>query len=348
MATTTSSLGSDGQCVHRDDHAEVVVSELPSGRRRVRVRKLDADFYVPYETCETAYPVALIRTIVAAKGSAFLIDEILRDESPNYVQHDLKWGLLSYLDAGEFAGKRILDFGCGSGGSTATLARMFPQSEIIGIELEERLLAVARARATHYRLSNVRFCSSPDGDRLPDGIGLFDFVVLSAVYEHLLPNERRTVLPLLWHTLKPGGILFLNGTPNRQFPLEMHTTGLPVINYLPDQLALLAARKLSRRNLENASWEALLRAGIRGGTIGEIVGNLRHVGGAPQLLEPRCLGIEDRIDLWLALSSDSVGRRRSSLAIFAKRLYRLAMKPLKALAGVEFLPELALALKKAG
>lgn len=336
------------ECLASDARADAFVMPLPSGKSRVRVRKKSADYFVPFDSCETAYPVPLIRQILAAKGPAYLIDEILRDESPQYVQHDLKWSVLSYVDADRFAGKRLLDFGCGSGSSSTTLARMFPAAEVVGIELEETLLDVARARGRFYGFRNLCFHASPAPERLPDGIGSFDFVLLSAVYEHLLPHERRILLPLLWGALKPGGVLFLNGTPNRHFPLEMHTTGLPAINYLPDRLAGFISRRFSRRNLQGATWERLLRDGIRGGTTREIVRILASSSGTPRVMEPRYLGVRDRIDLWLALTSESIYRSRSPRAMLAKRAYRWMMKPVKAITGIEFLPELALALQKPG
>ncbi len=336
------------QCLIGDSHADVFVMPLPSGKRRVRIQKRSPDYFVPFDSCETAYPVALIQKVLAVKGSAYLIDEILRDESPGYVQHDLKWSVLSYVSRSQFINKRILDFGCGSGASSVTLARMFPATEIVGVELDESLLQVARARAQYYRFKNIGFHASPAPDKLPDDIGAFDFVMFSAVYEHLLPGERKTILPLIWSALKPGGVLFLNGTPNRLFPLEMHTTGLPAINYLPDRLAHIVSRKFSRRNLENESWESMLRGGIRGGSITEIIDNLASSSGTPFVMEPKYLGITDRIDLWLALTSDRIGNAQSPRALLAKRIYHWAMKPIKALTGVEFLPELVLALEKTG
>ena len=321
--------------------AIVHIRNLTEERRSVRVEKLQERLHVPFECCETAYPVGLIELMLAAKGPAYLCDEILRDESPEYVQHDLKWSTLSYLSEDAFVGKRMLDFGCGSGGSSVSLSRMLPQTEIVGVELENRLLNVAKARAVHYGIKNVSFHVSPSPDSLPEHIGKFDFVMFSAVYEHLLPTERKPLLKLIWSALKPGGILFLNGTPNKHFPLEMHTTGLPFINYLPDRVAHAMSQKLSRRNLENDSWERMLRKGIRGGSVSEVIKNLSGYDGVPVLLEPSQFGLRDRLDLWLALSSKSIGR-----SILAKKIYRVMMKPWRVLFGLELLPELALAIRK--
>ena len=105
---------------------------------------------------------------------------------------------------------------------------------------------------------------------MPDGIGNFDFVILSAVYEHLLPTERNMIVPLIYSLIKPEGILFSNQTPFRYFFIETHTTSLPFINYLPDRLTHFIARSFCNRVNKNETWETLLRRGIRGGTVKEI------------------------------------------------------------------------------
>jgi SAM-dependent methyltransferase len=235
---------------------------------------------MPVQSCVTAYPEEMIQRILELKDPTYLCDEILREESPDYVQRALYFDLLSYCDPQDFAGRRLLDFGCGAGASTMILARMFPQSCIVGIELEERLLSIAKLRARHYGYDNVELLLSPSPQSLPDDLGTFDFVVLSAVYEHLLPAERCAVLRQIWDSLRVGGTLFLNQTPSRYFPVETHTTGLPLINYLPDRLALLYARSASKAKLGSSDWDELLRRGIRGGSVREIMGLLS--GGAGQ------------------------------------------------------------------
>src|SRR5205085_4362018 len=109
------------------------------------------------------------------------------------------------------------------------------------------------------------------------------------------------LLPRIWSHLKPGGVLFINQTPHRYSPIEMHTTGLPLINYLPDALAFSAARRFSKRINGDEDWTALLRAGIRGATTGEI---LRVLGARSALLEPQR---GDHIALWYGKLSKRYG-----------------------------------------
>jgi len=98
-------------------------------------------------------------------------------------------------------GRRVLDFGCGAGASTMCLARLFPDVAIVGIEVDERLLGLARRRVQNYQFPNVTLACSPSPMELPPDLGRFDGVVMSAVYEHLLTHERAQVLPLLWSVI---------------------------------------------------------------------------------------------------------------------------------------------------
>ena len=146
---------------------------------------------------ETAYSLELIEHILRVKGPAWLCDEIMRDEDPSTSESFIRWNILTYLDREDFAGRRLLDFGSGCGASTMVLSRMFPQTWIVGVELVSESVEVARKRAEFYGVTDrVRFALSPDSNSLPAGIGGdFDYVVLSGVYEHLLPEERQSVIP---------------------------------------------------------------------------------------------------------------------------------------------------------
>jgi SAM-dependent methyltransferase len=280
----------------------------------------------------------LIEAVLSVKGVAWLCDEILRDEDESGVATNLKHGMFSYVSPHLFASKRLLDFGCGSGASASILGRWLRDTEIVGVDLNEDYLGLAEARVRHHGLNSVRFLLSPAPDLLPPEIGTFDFISLSAVYEHLLPHERKTLLPLIWSVLRPGGVLFINQTPNRLYPFEGHTTGLPLLNYMPARLALRYARRSPRINAEE-SWESLLRRGIRGATIGEILRNLHAVDSAAKLMKPRFLGARDEIDVWY------INTRRESPRV-RRRLVRVFFKAIHRATGIVFVPVLAIALQK--
>jgi SAM-dependent methyltransferase len=294
--------------------------------------------YVPIKSCETNYSDELIELILKTKGIDYLCDEICREIDPNYVQRDLQFDLSSYLPDEDFANQRILDFGCGSGASTMILSRMYPKAEIVGVELEEKHLKIARARLQHYQNPNVNFEVSPSPNELPKNIGSFDLIIFSAVYEHLLPNERKDVLPLIWSVLKPSGLLFLNMTPHRWFPIEHHTTNLPLINYLPKSLALPFARRFSNRIDKTEPWEVLLRRGIRGATEFEILKNLNQSSAnKAKLLNPKIH--KDRIDLWFA----GLNQERH---LIVKKGIRTLMKTIRLISGTTLVQNLSLLIQK--
>lgn len=312
--------------------------EETNGKRAISVEPRDG-LFTPVRKWVTDYPLELIEHVLRVKGPAYLCDEIMRDEDPRYVQHSFRWDILSYTEQADFAGRRMLDFGSGSGASSMVLARMFPEAKIVGAELVPEFVELARHRAGFYGLKGrVSFHLSSDSNRLPSDIGDFDYIIFSAVYEHLFPRERQAILPLVWSHLKRGGIMFLDQTPYRWFPIEMHTTGLPLINYLPDRLSLYCARRFSERVSPDASWPELLRKGIRGGTTREIITILDREGRA-ELINPSRLGVKDHIDLWYQLSSTT----RKPLT---KRLMMYGFRAVKAVTGVVMIPTLSLAIRK--
>jgi 2-polyprenyl-3-methyl-5-hydroxy-6-metoxy-1,4-benzoquinol methylase len=324
------------------EHPEgrVTVEEVTPGRKRVSVELFDSSLFMPYSSADTDYSIELIEQILAFRGPSMLCYSIIRAEEPAQLTEPLKHYILGYVDESEFEGKRLLDFGCGSGSSTVALASFFPSAEIIAVDVVEGNIPVARERARHYGVSNARFLVSSSPTELPPDFGPFDFILLSAVYEHLLPEERRALIPQLWRSLRPGGVLFLNQTPHRYYPLEYHTTGLPFLNYLPDSAAWWVAKHLSRRVPPNRSWSELLRDGIRGATEREIVNDVKRAGeGRPLLLKPRRPGFSDAVDVWYSLS---MARRPLKI----KPVMKITFKAISRLTGGTFIPDLNLAIKK--
>lgn len=313
--------------------------EESNGKRAITVEPRSG-LFTPIRKWITGYPLELIEHVLRVKGPAYLCDEIMRDEDPLYVQHSFRWDILSYAGQEDFAGRRVLDFGSGSGASSMVLARMFPEVNIVGVEIVSEFVELARHRARFHGVRDrVCYQLSPDSNSLPSDIGDFDYIIFSAAYEHLLPSERQAVLPLLWSHLKQGGVLFLDQMPYRWFPIEMHTTGLPLINYLPDRPTLYCARRFSERVSLDASWPELLRKGIRGGTTREIITILDREGRKSEFINPSRLGVKDHIDLWYQLS-------RTTRKPLTKTLMMWGFRAVKAITGVTMIPSLSLAIRK--
>lgn len=319
--------------------ADVLVGEAAAGGRLVTVVPRRPGLHVQRSPCRTSYPDDLIAMLLDLKGPGYVCDEIARDEDPAYAGLNIEVGLFSYVAPDSFAGARLLDFGCGCGSSTMALARRVPAARITGVELLPESLAVARRRARFYGRQDIDFLQSPDGCTLPPGLGPFDFIVMNAVFEHLLPAERGPVMAQLWRALAPGGVIFIQETPNRWCPVEMHTTGLPLLNYVGDGLAHRLATRRSRRVAPDSTWEHLLREGIRGGSVRGILACLPAGEGRPRLLAPLG-GLRGQADLWY------LGSERRHGPSTAKRAARFVLHAARRVTGLDFTPELALAIRK--
>lgn len=97
----------------------------------------------------------------------------------------------------------ILDAGCGTGGTLATLRRSFPQADLTGIDESEHALTLTAGRGTgaHLVLASVH--------ELPFAEGSFDFVLSLDVWSHAGVDDALAAHEA-YRVLRPGGRLILN------------------------------------------------------------------------------------------------------------------------------------------
>jgi SAM-dependent methyltransferase len=108
-----------------------------------------------------------------------------------------------------------------------------------------------RARYPHIGYVQGDACDLPFAD------GQFDVVFSNAVIEHVGSRERQR--KLVAEALRGGRRVFLT-TPNRLFPVEVHTR-LPLVHWLPERAADRVYEKLRReeaRDLHLLSRRALV------------------------------------------------------------------------------------------
>lgn len=129
-----------------------------------------------------------------------------------------------------------LGFGEGDGcGTLNFLEELYPWPErITALGLHEG----AGFRARYPRLRYVQ----GDACALPFGDGEFDIVFSNAVIEHVGGRERQRAL--VSEALRVGRRVFVT-TPNRWFPVEVHTR-LPLVHWLPDPLSHRVYRALGK------------------------------------------------------------------------------------------------------
>ena len=103
------------------------------------------------------------------------------------------------------AGHTVLDLCCGAGASAIPAARVAgPEGRVLGIDVAEPLLEIARARAAREGLANIEFRYG-DATRtaLPDGT--FDAVI--CVFGVFFAPDMAGFVAKMWRLVRPGGAL---------------------------------------------------------------------------------------------------------------------------------------------
>ena len=96
----------------------------------------------------------------------------------------------------------VLDVGCGTGEFTRRVAEMFPQARVVGVDLIDDHLRLARMHST----SRVTY-QQADAFELPFAAGEFDLVVCRHMLQAIPHAER--VLAEMVRVCRPGGVLHL-------------------------------------------------------------------------------------------------------------------------------------------
>lgn len=106
-------------------------------------------------------------------------------------------------DGVDFRGKSVLDIGCGAGGIDVMLVKDLGAGYVCGIDVEDTVLANARARAEKSGLSDrigvVKVVPGP----LPFPPGSFDIVFSKDSIVHI--PDKHSLMCDVFRVLKPGG-----------------------------------------------------------------------------------------------------------------------------------------------
>ncbi|MBZ5736914.1 class I SAM-dependent methyltransferase [Nocardioides mangrovi] len=147
-------------------------------------------------------------------------------------------GTLDVFDrAGVGAGMRCLDVGCGGGEVTFDLARIVgPTGSVVGLDMDEVMLALARSVATERGLSKVDFHQA-DVSTWTDPAA-YDVVYARALLQHL--PDPLDMLRRMWAAVRPGGVLIAEDTDSERAFCEPPNPGFDFV--IRHYTALLAHR----------------------------------------------------------------------------------------------------------
>ncbi len=109
------------------------------------------------------------------------------------------------------AATRVLEIGCGTGGLSQHLVRMFPEAELVLTDIALPMLKICERRVGSRALYQVMDGQNPDA-----GLGTFDLIVSSLAMQWL--EDLQGVISRLAGMLKPGGTLAFAVLGEKNFP----------------------------------------------------------------------------------------------------------------------------------
>lgn len=190
----------------------------------------------------TRYSERVIRMLIQRKGvrRAPLYFDFKETRGRYFLER-----LFRYLRGRGARDLAVLEIGCSFGHVTEYLAEQPEVATIHAFDTDPAFVALTRAKVEELALACVREVAHFSNDatrQLPWPDGAFDLVLAVGVVEHLPPRNRRVQVDEYYRVLAPGGYIAILDTPNRWFPLETHSVGLPLVQWFPPRLAYFYAR----------------------------------------------------------------------------------------------------------
>ena len=109
----------------------------------------------------------------------------------------------------DFAGARILELGCGSGGNLIPMAYSLPGATLLGVDLASREVEAAQKSAAHLGLRNVTFRCLDILD-VTQELGTFDYIVAHGVYSWVPSAVQDRLLWVCGSLLSAKGVAYVS------------------------------------------------------------------------------------------------------------------------------------------
>ena len=272
----------------------------------------------------TSYSERVVRLLIERKGP---------QRAPLYFPFKETRGrhflapLREYLRRLGASGLAVLEVGCSFGHITECLAEEPMIAKIHAFDVDPAFVTITRAKVEELGLKAVREVArftNAETCRLPYADGQFDLVLAIGVVEHLPRTSRRAQVDEYYRVLARGGHIAILDTPNRLFPLETHSVGLPLVQWLPAPLAYRYARLGRPARFRDVGYAEFIADGTgwRNATLGECLPSSGWAG-LDDVTETAGYG-------WRFFRTTArSGSRRALLPLFAlaSRLLRAAGRP---------------------
>jgi ubiquinone/menaquinone biosynthesis C-methylase UbiE len=160
-------------------------------------------------------------------------------------------------------GMRVLDLACGTGVASLLAAQaVAPRGRVLGVDLSESMLEVARAKARRADLGDV--LEFRHGDMIATGLPDDSFDAVVCVFGLVLVADMEGLVRELWRMVKPGGRLVITTWGPRLWAPMMDVWKAAIAAERPDLIQ--ASDPWDRVTDPTAMAELLRAAGIAEGS----------------------------------------------------------------------------------
>ncbi|MCA1929454.1 class I SAM-dependent methyltransferase [Rheinheimera sp.] len=148
-------------------------------------------------------------------------------------------GILLRLTSGLSNKKQMIDFGCGTGFIIALSHDLF--DEVVGVDITREMMAQVDLSPGNIKLVEAL------AEKTPFAENQFDFATAYSFMDHLF--DYREFLQEAYRVLKPGGVLYTDLNPNREF---IHSMLQASAVLEPEQRSVILRREIEGA-LDNGS-----------------------------------------------------------------------------------------------
>lgn len=107
------------------------------------------------------------------------------------------------------ANARILELGCAAGGNCIPIASLYPEAEVVGVDISKRQIAVGQQVIKQVGLKNIRLLNSCFS-QLPQDLGQFDYIIAHGVWSWVPEVVQQALLRVCQQHLHPQGAAYIS------------------------------------------------------------------------------------------------------------------------------------------
>lgn len=144
----------------------------------------------------------------------------LRQSYDQYPYHSrvFRWTAPGYLRAAAYLygletppvkGARILELGCAAGGNSLPTAFLYPESEVVAIDVSPVQIQAGQSIADRAGLTNIQFQARCLSQLSPD-LGQFDYIIAHGVWSWVPPPLQDALLQVIRRHLQPYGLAYMS------------------------------------------------------------------------------------------------------------------------------------------